>query len=124
MILETELVVAANGKLAERPCEETAEVARIRLCFAAGTEVLVTSERDKVLPEPDVGPMFPPPGKRTRDCALRRPFPSPTTLISSETESSTETFFRVLTEVVDIRRDRLRNRVTSRSSDRFPRGVN
>ena len=115
-MLGTELVVAADEKLPERPCEGTTEV--VRPCLAAGTE------RDTAFPELDVGPMFPPPGKATRGCALRRPLPSPLAFISSKTESSTETFFGVLTEVEDTRRDRLRSRVTSRSSDRFPKGVN
>ena len=88
--------------------------------------MLAPSERDRAFREPDDGPTLPPRGKPTRDCALRRPLPSPLPLISSETPviSSTGTFFKVLTEVVDIRRVRLRSRVTSRSSDRFPSGVN
>lgn len=110
-------MVTADEKLAERPCEETVDVVvRARLCFAVETEVLVANERDEAFPELNVCPTVPPP---MRDCGLRRP-----ALASSETESSTEAFFRVLTEVEDIRRDRLRSRVTSRSSDRLPRGVN
>lgn len=124
-MFETELPDAADEKLAERACEETAEVVRIRLCLATGA-VLGTKERDRPLPEPDVGPPVATPENPPRECALRRPLPSPPPLIPSDTAVmfSGGTFFRVLTEVVDIRRDRLRSRVTSRSSDRFPRGVN
>jgi len=115
---ETELAVVADEKLAEGPCEETAGVVRSRPCLAPGAEVLATDER-----EPDVGPTLAAP---TRDCAFRLPLPSPLPLISSETPviSSTGTCFKVLAEVVDMRRDRLRSRVTSRSSDRFPSDVN
>lgn len=116
----TELVVTADEMFAERPCEETVEVVRIPLCFV-GVPVLV-SERDKVLP--NVGPPLPPPGKPTRDNALRRPLPSLLPLISSETPVISSTGTTLLAEVEDIRRDRLRSRVTSRSSDRFPSAVN
>ena len=117
---------AADEKLAEMPCEEMVEVVRIRVCLAVGTGVLDISERDEVFPEPDVGPTLPPAEKPTRDCVLRRPLPTPPPRMSTETPaiSSTGTFFTVLTEVVDFRRDRLRSRVTSRSSERLPRGVN
>lgn len=113
--MEAELVEAADEKLAERPCEESAEAVRTRLCFVEA------NERDKTFPELEVVPTFPPPEKPTREGALRLPLPSPPTLVSS---SSMETFFTVLTEVADTRRDRFRSRITSRSSDRFPRGVN
>lgn len=107
----------------ERPCEGALEVARIRLCLTTGTEVVAMNERETAFPE---DPMLPPPEKPTRDCALLRPLPSPLPLVSSETPtiSSIGPFFKVFIEVVDIRLDRLRSKVTSRSSDRLPRGVN
>lgn len=64
-----------------------------------------------------------PPG---RMAPLRRLLPSRLPLASSgePVASSTIRFFNVLPEADDIRRVRLRRRVKSRSSEKFPSGVN
>lgn len=64
-----------------------------------------------------------PPG---RAAPLRRLLPSRPPLASSgePVASSTVRFFNVLPEADDIRRGRLRRRVKSRSSEKFPSGVN
>lgn len=98
------------------------ELVRARLLsFIVGTVALVEMVREMALLL-GVGSALPPPEKLTLEWVLRRPLPSPLSNIG--VWSSMRALRRVLTEFVEIRRERFRESVISRSSEKFPRGVN
>lgn len=101
--------------------DETMELVRPRLLsFIVGVVALVEMVREVALLL-CMGSALPP-EKLTLEWVLRRPLPSPLSNIGAW--SSMRALRRVLTEVVEIRRERFRESVISRSSERFPRGVN
>lgn len=102
--------------------DETMELVRARLLgLIVGVVTLVEMVRDMVLLL-GVDSTLPPSGILTLEWVLRRPLPSPLSNIGAC--SSMRALRRVLTEFVEIRRERFRESVISRSSEKFPEGVN